>query len=105
MRIRFGDTGEVYRITGERRQFWLFDKNGAPGKAVKGSDAYEILDGDGTLPEIEARWGITIRDEVEGLDEVEESEEEWHDVDSEDDPDDPDDAYFDNELPENLDIE
>lgn len=74
MRIRFFDTGETFVITGERRQFWLFDKNGEPGKAIKGSDAYQLLDGDGTLPRILDYTGITVRDELEGFEEAEETE-------------------------------
>jgi hypothetical protein len=64
MRIRFGDTGDIFQVVGERRQFWLFDKrNGEIGRAVKGSGAYELLEGDApiTIPEYNT---IVIRDEI-----------------------------------------
>jgi hypothetical protein len=72
MRIRFGDTGEIYQVVGERRQFWLFNKNGEIGKAVKGSDAYTLLDGDApiSIPEYNT---IVIRDELSGFGETEEN--------------------------------
>lgn len=43
MYIKFHDSQEIYKVTGERRQFWLFDKNGEQGRAVKGSDSFELI--------------------------------------------------------------
>lgn len=70
MYIRFNDTGETFLITGERRQFWLFEKlNGEQGKAVKGSESYTLFDiedkEEKTIQEmIEEYDGIDVRDEL-----------------------------------------
>ena len=70
MYIRFNDTGEVFRITGERRQFWLFDKNGEPGRAVKGSGSYTILAAPPAV--VVTDYGdIKIREELEDIDSIE----------------------------------
>lgn len=44
MYIRFYDTGETFKIIGERRQFWLFRQTESQvGRAVKGADSYELI--------------------------------------------------------------
>lgn len=72
MYIRFNDTGEIFLITGERRQFWLFDKNGEPSKAVKGSGSYTLFDIEDAGLElsevIEEYDDIKIREELDESD-------------------------------------
>lgn len=64
MYIRFLDTRETFKIIGERRQFWIFDKNGQMGKAIKGSDAYQLLEFEDTLPVVIEYDDTKVRDEI-----------------------------------------
>jgi hypothetical protein len=60
--IRFSDTGEIYEIIGERRQHWLFEKDGETKRVVKGASSYEIMD----MPPVKVlqEYGdIRVRDE------------------------------------------
>lgn len=68
MYIRFYDTGETFKIIGERRQFWLFRQTESQvGRAVKGADSYELILETDELKAQSADMDfsdITVRDEI-----------------------------------------